>query len=150
MVYKNFILRSIFSIIFLLTYFIIINLNFNYLYYFITFLYICIFIEILLSFIKYKVLPIIYILISFIFFINIDFNYQIFFIFNFFIFIIITFDTFSYVIGKYFGSNQLTKISPNKTIEGLLGGIFFSTSLSYLFAIYFNIILKYNLIIFIF
>ena len=32
------------------------------------------------------------------------------------------FDTFSYIIGKFIGKNKFIKISPNKTVEGLLGG----------------------------
>lgn len=44
------------------------------------------------------------------------------------IFILIwTNDTFAYIVGKNFGSKKLfERISPNKTIEGFLGGIVFS------------------------
>lgn len=36
-------------------------------------------------------------------------------------------DTFGLVTGKLIGSKKLTSISPNKTIEGLLGGTFMGT-----------------------
>lgn len=44
------------------------------------------------------------------------------------IFVLIwTNDTFAYIIGKNFGRNKLyERISPNKTIEGFLGGLIFS------------------------
>jgi len=50
------------------------------------------------------------------------------------IFILIwTNDTFAYIVGKSIGKNKLLeKISPKKTIEGFLGGIFFSVIASYL------------------
>lgn len=32
-------------------------------------------------------------------------------------------DTFAYLIGRHFGKHHFTKISPNKTIEGSVGGI---------------------------
>ena len=46
----------------------------------------------------------------------------------FIILIICTCDTFSYLCGKKFGSVKIIpKISPNKTLEGYIGGIVFST-----------------------
>jgi len=44
------------------------------------------------------------------------------------VFILIwTNDTFAFIVGKNFGKNKLyEKISPNKTIEGFLGGMVFS------------------------
>lgn len=41
-------------------------------------------------------------------------------------------DTFAYIIGKNFGRNKLyERISPNKTIEGFMGGLVFSCIGSY-------------------
>lgn len=50
------------------------------------------------------------------------------------IFILIwTNDTFAYIVGKSIGKNKLLeKISPKKTIEGFLGGVFFTVIASYL------------------
>lgn len=45
-------------------------------------------------------------------------------------------DTFAYLIGKYFGKRKFSYISPNKTIEGLIGGI--------IFTIIAGIIINYN------
>lgn len=44
------------------------------------------------------------------------------------IFILIwTNDTFAYIVGKNFGKNKLfERVSPNKTVEGFLGGLVFS------------------------
>ena len=52
-------------------------------------------------------------------------------------------------MGNIFGKNQLTKISPNKTIEGLLGGLIFSILISLLFSIYFKLNINLNIITFI-
>lgn len=44
-------------------------------------------------------------------------------------------DSFAYFVGKRFGKQKLfEKISPKKTVEGFLGGLFFSTVASYFIA----------------
>jgi len=44
-------------------------------------------------------------------------------------------DTFAYLIGKNFGKQKLfPRISPKKTVEGFLGGLFFSCVTSYFIA----------------
>ena len=46
-------------------------------------------------------------------------------------------DSFAYIIGKNFGKQKLfEKISPKKTVEGFLGGLFFSSVASYFIATY--------------
>ena len=150
MVYNNFLLRLLFSSFFISIYCIFAYINFKYIYYLIFLIYILIFIEIYLNFKLYKFLPIIYVLISFIFFIVIDFDKIIFLNFNLFILIVISFDIFSYIIGKNFGKNNFTKISLNKTYEGLFGGAFSSICLSLLFSYIFEIHIKLELIFFIF
>jgi len=48
-------------------------------------------------------------------------------------------DTFAYLIGKNFGRQKLfPRISPKKTVEGFLGGLFFSCVSSYFIAEYTN------------
>ncbi len=143
MVYNNFFLRLVFSFIFISLYFISAIINFKLVYYLIFLIYFVILIEIYFYFKTYKLFPIIYILISFLFFITIEFNSETFLNFNLFIIIVITFDIFSYIIGKKFGKNKLIKISPNKTYEGLIGGILASLFSSLLYLFLFNI--NYNL-----
>ena len=150
MVYNNFLLRLLFSSFFILIYCIFAYLNFKYIYYLIFLIYILIFIEIYLNFKLYKSLPIIYVFISFIFFIIIDFDKIIFLNFNLFILTVISFDIFSYIIGKNFGKNNFTKISPNKTYEGLFGGALSSICLSLLFSYIFEIHINIELIFYIF
>jgi len=149
MVYSNFILRLLFSILFLISYSIISSINFNLVFYLILLIYIAITLEIYFFFKKYKLFPIIYILISIIFFFTIDFNDEEFIIFNIYIFIIITFDIFSYLIGKIIGKNQLIKISPNKTIEGFFGGFILSFISTIFILIFLNNSLNLNTIFFI-
>ncbi len=150
MVYKNFFLRVLFTLLFILTYFIISIVNFNSVIFLILVIYLLILIEVYYNFVKYKILIISYIIISLIFFFTINFSNNIFLSFNLFIFIVITFDIFSYIIGKLFGKNKLVKISPNKTIEGLMGGIIFSFILSLIFLSVLDINIDINLIVFIF
>ena len=149
MVYSNFILRLLFSILFLISYFIISSINFNLVFYLILLIYIAIILEIYFFFKIYKLFPIIYILISVIFFFTIDFNDEEFTNFNIYIFIIITFDIFSYFVGKIFGKNQLIKLSPNKTIEGFLGGFILSFISSIFILKLLNNLLNINTIFFI-
>jgi phosphatidate cytidylyltransferase len=53
-------------------------------------------------------------------------------------------DTFAYIVGKNFGKNKLYKqISPNKTIEGFIGGMIFSGIASY-FIYYFTHYLNFQ------
>tara|TARA_A100001011_G_scaffold13319_1_gene14204 strand:- start:6054 stop:6677 length:624 start_codon:yes stop_codon:yes gene_type:complete len=150
MVYNNFLLRLLVSTIFISIYCISIFINFQYVFYLIILIYILIFLEIYNYFKKSKLFPLIYIFISFIFFFSIEFNKENFLYFNLFISTVISFDVFSYIIGKLFGKNQLIKISPNKTYEGLIGGILFSFAISILFSYVFNIQISIKLIIFIF
>lgn len=42
-------------------------------------------------------------------------------------------DTFAYLVGKKYGKNKFSKISPNKTLEGALGGIIISSLILVLF-----------------
>ena len=149
MVYNNFLLRLLFSILFLFSYFIISTVNFYLVFYLILLIYLAIILEIYIYFKVNKVLPIIYIIISYLFFFTIDFNDENFTNFNIYIFIIITFDIFSYFIGKFFGKKQLIKISPNKTIEGFLGGFIISFILTILILIYLNKSLDLNSILFV-
>ncbi len=149
MVYKNFFLRLLFSFIFLLIYFFISFINFNLVFYLIFLVYLVIIFEIYFNFLKYKIIPILYVLLSFIFFTFIQFNNSIFLNFNLFILIVVIFDTFSYLTGKLFGYNKLIKISPNKTIEGFIGGLVISLLSAVIFSYYLKINIDIELIIFI-
>lgn len=41
-------------------------------------------------------------------------------------------DTMAFFVGKTFGRHKLSRVSPNKTIEGSIGGIFFGILFSYI------------------
>tara|TARA_B100001057_G_scaffold441386_1_gene475977 strand:+ start:479 stop:1102 length:624 start_codon:yes stop_codon:yes gene_type:complete len=146
MVYNNFFLRLLFSLIFISTYLICLYISIELVFYIILIIYLLVFLEILIYFKKYKLLPIIYILISFIFFMTMDIKNENYLSFNLFIIIIITFDIFSYIFGKYLGKKKLIKISPNKTYEGLLGGILMSLIFSLFFSYLSDIIINQLLI----
>lgn len=47
-------------------------------------------------------------------------------------------DTFAYTIGKHFGKHKFSKVSPNKTIEGCLAGVFGAVLLSMIYTIIIN------------
>lgn len=47
-------------------------------------------------------------------------------------------DVFAYLVGRLIGKHKFSKISPNKTIEGCVGGIVGSVSFGLLFAYCFN------------
>ena len=139
MVYKNFILRSLIGFLLLFVYLITLTINYNLIFSLIIFLYIIVLVEIIIFFKKNKLFIFIYLIVSLVFFLNTDFNKENLFNFNFMIFIIITFDIFSYIIGIKYGSIKiLKKISPNKTLEGLIGGIISS----FLFSIILIILLE--------
>ena len=149
MVYKNFLLRCLFSVIILSIYFIISYINFNLVFYLILLIYLIILLEIFLYFKKYKFIPIIYISLSLICFFNIDFKELNILDFNLLIIIIITFDIFSYFFGRAIGKTKLINISPKKTIEGLVGGIIVSSSFAIIFSYYFEILINVELFIYI-
>jgi len=49
-------------------------------------------------------------------------------------------DTFAYLVGKNFGKRKLfERVSPKKTIEGFLGGLFFSIVTGYVISLYITI-----------
>ena len=106
--------------------------------------------EVWLNFKKYKIFIFTYLSISFIALFYIDFEEEYYSKFNLMIIIIVSFDIFSYLVGSFTGKIKLSRfISPNKTLEGLLGGFFMSIIISIIFSYFFNIIIDLNLLIFI-
>ena len=123
MVYNNFFLRFSISLIILFLYYSIYQ-DIFYLFTLGCVIYIIIFYEVYKFFKNLSYLIYFYLIISFINFSLYLYNYFDIFIFNLLIFIIVIFDTSSYLIGKAFGRNKIfKKISPNKTLEGYIGGV---------------------------
>ena len=108
--YKNLTTRFLSSLIFIILYFILFFYYTDKIIYFASLIYLLICVEILLNFKK-----------SIVFYFKTDFNYY---EFTAIIICITCFDSSCYLFGKIFGKKKiLSKISPNKTYEGLLGGI---------------------------
>ncbi len=59
--------------------------------------------------------------------------------------IVVATDTFAFLVGKKFGKNKLTKISPNKTIEGSLAGIVSAVIFSMIYTAIVNTYYDFNL-----
>ncbi|MBI04799.1 MAG: hypothetical protein CMI96_03170 [Pelagibacteraceae bacterium] len=136
--YRNFKLRSLSSLLFLLLYFLIISINLNLIVVLVSFIYFLIILEIYFYFKIIFKLIYIYIFLSIISFYIYFYSYFNLYEFNLVILTIITFDIFSYYVGSLYGKNKLYfKISPNKTYEGLFGGIFFSNLLSLIYTFIF-------------
>ncbi len=60
-------------------------------------------------------------------------------------------DIFAYIVGKLFGKHHFTQISPNKTVEGCIGGVFGALLLVTLYTIacknIFNVEFQYTTVI---
>ena len=138
MVYSNF-LNRIFSSLILLLVYLISLFNYNLLFLLGVIFYIVIVYEIIKFFKIYKIILFIYLFISFINYISYFNNYFNLKIFNLMILIIIFFDSFSYFVGVKFGKTLLfKKISPKKTLEGLIGGIIITNLLLIFFINFIN------------
>ncbi len=150
MVYKNLYNRLFFSIIFFVLYFIALNSEYL-LFLFGTFIYLLIVYETFKFFKNFFKTLLFYLFFSYFFFTLYFFIYFDYIIFNIFVFTIILFDSFSYFSGIFFGKNYIFKsISPKKTLEGYLGGIFFTNALNFLFFYFVDIelnIIKFMILI---
>ena len=138
--YKNLSIRILSSFIFIILYFSIFFYYTDKIIYFITLIYFLICIEVFLNFKKSINVILLYISISYL-----SIAIYIIFVFNLYEFtaivlIIIFFDSFCYLFGKILGKHKiLNKISPNKTYEGLFGGIIFTNLFSLIFYLNFDI-----------
>ena len=138
--YKNFIVRT-FSSLILLSFILSILFFFEKKIIFIIILiYLIIFYEVYKSFKinKLKEYLILYLIASFIFYIIYFMYFYNNLIFLYCILVIISFDSFSYLIGSKIGKTTIVpKISPNKTLEGYFFGTFFAIIFSCIFNYYF-------------
>ena len=138
--YKNLSIRILSSSIFIIFYFILFFYYSDKIIYFITLIYLLICLEVFFNFKKSINIIIFYIAISYLsiaIYIGFVFNlYE----FTVIILVRICFDSSCYLFGKIFGKNKiLNKISPNKTYEGLFGGIIFTNLISLIFYLNFDI-----------
>ena len=138
--YKNLSIRILSSFIFIILYSSIFFYYTDKIIYFITLIYFLICLEVFFNFKKSINIIILYILISYL-----SIAIYIIFVFNLYEFtaivlVIICFDSFCYLFGKIVGKHKiLNKISPNKTYEGLFGGIIFTNLVSLIFYLNFDI-----------
>ena len=138
--YKNLSIRILSSFIFIILYSSIFFYYTDKIIYFITLIYFLICIEVFLNFKKSINIIILYILISYL-----SIAIYIIFVFNLYEFtaivlVIICFDSFCYLFGKILGKHKILNIiSPNKTYEGLFGGIIFTNLISLIFYLNFDI-----------
>ncbi len=136
--YKNLSIRILSSSIFIILYLALFFYYSDKIIYFLTLIYFLICVEVFFNFKKSKNIIFLYIAISYLS-IAIYFG----FVFNLYEFTaiilgIICFDSSCYLFGKIFGKNKmLNKISPNKTYEGLFGGIILTNLISLI--IYLNL-----------
>ena len=79
--------------------------------------------------INYKLLGVIFLIFSFYSFYESTINY----LWSFVILVCISTDIGGYVFGKFFKGPKLTKISPNKTYSGMIGGYFLSLIITTLY-----------------
>ena len=138
--YKNLSIRILSSFIFIFLYSSIFFYYTDKIIYFITLIYFLICLEVFFNFKKSINIIILYISISYL-----SIAMYIIFVFNLYEFtaivlVIICFDSFCYLFGKILGKHKiLNKISPNKTYEGLFGGIIFTNLFSLIFYLNFDI-----------
>ena len=138
MVYRNFILRFIFSTFIFFVYLISL-INIYLLISLILIIYIIIFYEVISYFKKNIFLILLYLFISlFVFILYLNYYFEIS-LFNLFVLTIISFDIFSYIVGNYFGKTYILKyISPNKSLEGYFAGFTFTNLFFIFYVIYFE------------
>ena len=110
--YKNFYYRFLISSIFISVYALISYVNSYLIIYLVLLIYLLIFLEIIFNFNIHKILILIYVFISLVFFLNINFDNNYLLKFNLFVLIVISFDIFSYIVGKNFGRTYILSISP--------------------------------------
>ena len=147
MVYKNLYNRLFYSLFFFVVYFI--ALNNKYLLFIIgTLIYLFIFYEVFKFFNKLFKFILFYLILSYFCFVLYFFTFYNVILFNIIVFTIILFDIFSFFTGKVVGKNYIFKfISPNKTLEGYLGGFSFTNFILFLYFYFFYVDIKFTSLI---